>query len=69
MAAFPHNHHQTMDSGQRGINPVAMMDSVERGMNPVTMTIINALERILAELGSNQQPPVLKSCTLLTELC
>ena len=27
------------------------MNSIERGMNPVTMTIINALERILAELG------------------
>ena len=44
------------------------MDSVEGGMNPVTLTIINPRREYCPCQGLNQQPPVLKSCTLLTEL-
>ena len=40
------------------------MDSGSRGMNSVAMTIINPWP----SRGSNPRPPVLKSCTLLTEL-
>ena len=37
-------------------------------MNPVAMTIINPRKEYWPSRGSNQQPPVLKSATLLTEL-
>ena len=47
---------------------VKRMDSGERGMIPVTMTIINPWKEYWLSLGSNQQPPILKSCTLPTEL-
>ena len=42
------------------------MNSSERGMSPVAMTIINHWKEYWP--GSNQQPPVLKYATLLTEL-
>ena len=68
-----------MDSCERGLNPVATTiispgtivettDNSDRGMNPVAMTIINPLKEYWLSWGSNQQPPVLKSATLLTEL-
>ena len=44
------------------------MDSGERGMNPVAMTIINPREDYWPSRGSNQRPPVLKSIDLMTEL-
>ena len=44
------------------------MDSNERGMNSVAITIINSRKEYWPILGSNQQPPVLKSATLPTEL-
>ena len=47
---------------------VEKMDSCERGMNPVAMTIINPQKEYWPSNGSNQQPPVLKSTTLPTEL-
>ena len=43
------------------------MDSGERGMNPVAMTIINPRKGFGQARGSYQRPPVLKSCTLPTE--
>ena len=50
------------------ITIVKTMDSGERGMNHVAMTIINPQKKYWQSWGSNQQPPVLKSATLLTEL-
>ena len=44
------------------------MNSGERGMNPVAMTIINPRKKYWPSRGSNQRPPVLKSCTLPPEL-
>ena len=44
------------------------MDSGERGMNPVAMVIINPLKEYWQSQRSNQQPPVLKLCKLPTEL-
>ena len=44
------------------------MDSGERGMNPVAMTIINPRKVYWLSRGSNQPPPILKSATLPTEL-
>ena len=44
------------------------MDSGERGMNPVAMTIINPRKEYWQSRGSNQRPPVLKFATLTTEL-
>ena len=44
------------------------MDSGERGMNPVAMTIINHRKEYWPSRGSNQRPPVIKSATLPTEL-
>ena len=52
------------------------MDSGERGMNPVAMTIINPRKEYKPSLwiepatscSSNQQPPVLKVCMLPIEL-
>ena len=44
------------------------MNSGERGMNPVAMTIINPRKEYWLSQGLNQQTPVLKSATLLTEL-
>ena len=55
LAAFPHNIVKTTDSG-------------ERGMNHVTMTIINPQIEYWPSRGLNQQPPVLKSTMLPTEL-
>ena len=45
------------------------MDIGERGMNPVAMNIINPRKEYCLGWGSNQQPPVVKSCMLLTVLC
>ena len=50
------------------ITIVDTTDSGERGMNPVAMTIINPRKEYWPSQGSNQRPPVLKSATLLTEL-
>ena len=44
------------------------MDSGERGMNPVAMTIINPWKEYWQSRGSNQPPSVLKSGTPPTEL-
>ena len=44
------------------------MDSGERGMNSVAMTIIILGKNIGRAGGSNQQPPALKSTTLSTVL-
>ena len=41
-------------------------DSGERGMNPVAMTITNPRKEYWPNWGSNQCPPVLLSCTLPT---
>ena len=49
------------------ITIVETMDSSEREVNPVAMTIINP-RRYWLSRGLNQQCPVLKSCTLVTEL-
>ena len=50
------------------ITIVETMDSGERGMKPVAMTIINPQKEYWPSWGSNQRPPVLKSETLPTEL-
>ena len=50
------------------ITIVPTMDSSERGMNPVEMTIINPRKEYWPSQGSNQRPPVLKSAMLQTEL-
>ena len=47
---------------------VETMDSGETGVNPVAMTIINPRKEYWLGRGSNQRPPVLKSGTLLTEV-
>ena len=44
------------------------MDSGERGMNPVAMTIINPQKEYWPSRGSNQRPPVVKSAMLQNEL-
>ena len=55
LAAFPCTIFKTMDSG-------------ESGMNPVAITIINPQREYWPSWGSNQRPPVLKSTMLPTEL-
>ena len=47
---------------------VETMNSGERGMNPVAMTIINPRKEYWPSRRSNQRPPFLKSDTLPTEL-
>ena len=42
------------------------MDSGERGMNPVATNIINPRKEYLPSWGSNQRPPVVKSPMLPT---
>ena len=44
------------------------MDRGERGMNPVATTISNPWKEYRLSHGLNQQPPVLESATLATEL-
>ena len=45
------------------------MDSGERGMNPVAnFTVINPRKEYWPSRGSNQQPPVFKSALVRTEL-
>ena len=53
VTAFPHYIVERMDSG-------------ERGMNPVAMIIVNSQKEYRPRRGSNQRPPVLKSCMLPT---
>ena len=56
LTAFPHYHFlKTMDSGERGVNPIAM-------------TIINPWKEYWPIWESNQLHPVLKSGMLQTEL-
>ena len=55
LAVFSHSIVETMENGEIGINPAAM-------------TITNAGEEYLPSRGSNKRPPILKSCTLRTEL-
>ena len=50
------------------ITIVEIMDSSETGMNHVAMTLINPQKEYWLSKGSNQRPPVLKSCSLQTEL-
>ena len=50
------------------ITIVETMDSGERGMNPVAMTIINPRKEYWPSRGSNQRPPILKFTTLPTEV-
>ena len=50
------------------ITIVETTDSGERGMNPVAMTIIIPRKEYWPSRGLNQRPPVLKSATLSTEL-
>ena len=45
-----------------------MMDSSKRRTNPRAMTIINPVNEYWPSRGSNQQPLVLKLCTIPTEL-
>ena len=45
-----------------------IMDSGERGMNPVAITIINPRKEYWPSRGLNQQSPVLMSATLPTDL-
>ena len=52
LAAFPHNHFRKN----------------EREVNSFAIIIINAWKEYWQSRGSNQQLPVLKSCTLFTEL-
>ena len=47
---------------------VGTMDSGEGGMNPVAMTIINLRKEYWRSGGSNQRP-VIESCTLLSFFC
>ena len=47
---------------------VETTDSGDRGMNPVAMTIINPRKEYWPSRESNQRPTVLKSETLWTEL-
>ena len=56
---------QRLNSRLQGKTHGTFVESSQRGMNPVAMTIINPRKEYL---GSNQRPPVLKSCALLTEL-
>ena len=44
------------------------MDSGERGMNPVAMTIINPRKEYWLSWGSNERPSVVKSAMLPAEL-
>ena len=50
------------------ITIVETMDNGERGMSPAAMTIINPWKEYWPSRGSNQQPPVLKSAMLPTEV-
>ena len=50
------------------ITTVETMDSDERGMNPVAMAIINHWKEYWQSKESNQRPPVLKPCMLLNYL-
>ena len=56
LAAFASNH--CGSSGHR----------LERGTNPVAMTKINPQKEYRLSQGSNQIPPVLKSCRCQTEI-
>ena len=62
------NNGQRWESRICQITVVETMDSGERGMNPVAMTIINSRKEYWPSRASNQRLPVLKSATLWTEL-
>ena len=47
---------------------VKTMDSGDRGMNPVEMTIVKPRKAYQPIRGSNKPTPVLKSATLPTQL-
>ena len=47
---------------------VETTDSGERGVNPVAMTLISPRKEYWPSRESNERPPVLKSATLPTEL-
>ena len=51
------------------ISIVETTNSGERGMNPVAMTTINPRKECWPSRGSQQRSHVLKSATLPTELC
>ena len=51
------------------ISLIETMDSGERGINPVTINTMNPLKEYCPIRGLNQRPVVLQSCALLTELC
>ena len=55
IAAFPHNHH-------------CNNRSFKRGLNPVPLSIIKPGKEYWLSWGSNQQPSVLKSCSLWTRV-
>ena len=50
------------------INIVKIMDSGERGMKPVAMTIINPWKECWPSRGLNSRPSILKFCKLPIEL-
>ena len=50
------------------ITNVETIDSGERGMNPVAVAIVNPRKECWPSRESNQRPPVLQSCTLTTDL-
>ena len=47
---------------------IEIMHNSEREINPVEMTITNPWKEYWPNPGSNQQPLILKSCTLPTEV-
>ena len=50
------------------ITYIKTMDNGEIGMNPVAMPFFSPRKEYWPNRGSNQRPPVLKSCALPTEL-
>ena len=65
----PHNILSKPLAAFRRLTIVETMESGEKEMNPVAMTINNPRKEYWPSHGSNQRPPVLKSCTLPTKLC
>ena len=59
--------HDILSKPLSHITIVETMDDGESGMNPVVMTIINPRKYYWPSLGSDLQPPVLKSYALPTE--
>ena len=66
MSSYYHTPHNILFQSHQLLSHVSIsktMDSSERWTNPVAMAIINSQRKYLYSRGSNQQPPVLKSCT------